>query len=428
MQKKTVCRFFSGLVILSVIPAMMLAFGCSKTTGTYDQLVADGTIEKTVREEYKPFFNAIGALAGASGASADSTLIRKASVATDRIIVDVRDFPTTARSRIALDALSYAAEDLARSKGFAWKEAAGFWDMALLNPMFVVGKEYMRTGTPNVSTHLQIVNALKRGIGSRATARHFYDMLTVVGTVPPRQVMAVAEKDTLLLRNVFNVILYGRGCQQAPPPSWMVTGPWFVMVRLPETIPMFFALVPVLVEDEPFLALRTYEPGDIYATLFHDPAPPDPEKYDEWLARGSTVMNSLEVGPAFSDSVRSARFPVWDAHYFQNDYLVTTRADSVKNLFFISLRREKVMQDEYHYSGADSLMLTFSSESLKDPGGPIVQVQAFRRQDASMYGSQAIPAKTGTGTACLMPLGTHDNTILRRIANKQKTVVAPTSK
>ena len=413
---------------VSLIPALMLVFGCARDGGTYDELVADGTIEKTVREEYAPFFAAIGALSGASGSTSDSTLIRKASAATDGVIVDVRDFPSTARSRIALDALSYAAFDLARSKGFDWKPAADFWDLALLDPMFVVGKEYIRVGTPNISTHLQIVNALGRGIGSRATGRHFYTMLTVMGTVPPPQLMAIAEKDSFLLRKVFNVIIYGRGCQQAPPPSWMVAGPWFAAVKLPESYPMFFALVPVVVEDEPFLALRTYEPGDVYATLFHDPIPRDSKKYDEWLARGSAVMNSLVIGPAFADSVRNAGFPVWDAHYFQNDYLVTTAADSLKNMFFVSLRRDRIVQDAYHFSGADSLELTFTPELLKKPDGPVIELRAFHRRDTSIYGSQTVPARTETGAAYLIPLGTHDNASLRRIAGDTKSVVVPVPK
>ncbi len=429
MQGGDVPRVVRGYCICAaVLLVTVLASGCSKAAGTYDELVANGTIEKTVREEYVPFFAAIRALSGVSGSSADSALAKKASIAADKVIADVREFPGTARSRLALDALSYAADDLARSQGFGWKIAADFWDMALLDPIFVVGKEYMRTGTPNISTHIQIVNALKRGIGSHANARHFYDMLTVVGTVPPPRVMAIAEKDSLLLRKVFNVIIYGRGCQQAPPPSWMVAGPWFATVRMPGAYPMFFALVPVVVDDEPFLVLRTYEPGDVYAVLFHDPIPADSKKYDEWLARGSVAMDSLKINSDFADSVRTVRLPVWDAHYFQNDYLITTAADSVKKLFIISLKRDKIVQDGYHFSGADSLALTFSQESAKNPGGPVIEVPVFRHQDTTMYGRQTIPAKTQTGTAYLMPLGVHNNTALRRIAGKSKDVVIPVPK
>ncbi len=205
--------------------------------------------------------------------------------------------------------LSYAATTGPARKGFGWKIApiSGIWRSSSI---FVVGKEYMRTGTPNISTHIQIVNALKRGIGSHANARHFYDMLTVVGTVPPPRVMAIAEKDSLLLRKVFNVIIYGRGCQQAPPPSWMVAGPWFATVRMPGAYPMFFALVPVVVDDE--RSSFSHVRAGMCSGLFHAPYPRTEEVRRMARAR-EVAMDSLKINSDFADSVRTVRLPVWDA-------------------------------------------------------------------------------------------------------------------
>jgi hypothetical protein len=289
--------------------------------------------------------------------------------------------------------------------------------MALLNPIIVTGGEYIRSGKVNVSTHLQIVKALRRGVGLKATIRHFMDILPVVGPVPPSEIMSVAEKDSLLFRRIHDLILYSRSLQVASPPAWMITGAWFCAVKITGFYPMFFSLIPVIVDNELFLAIRIHEPGEVYAVAFRDPAPSDKAAYDAWLARGSAAMDSLVIDRTFAERVKNSGLPTWDAHYFFNDYIVSTDADSVKKEFSVSLKRGNVFEDSFHYAGEDSVTITFSSSQFSRPDSTFIVLGAFRRQGAMMYRTRHVPANSGSGKAYLMPIGAHDASILRRIVS-----------
>jgi hypothetical protein len=409
-------------IITAALAGWLIAgTGCSRTLGTYDDLEKSVAVEQLVRKEYAGFFTAVrtlGAFHSGSSDEPDSALVKKAAKATDRVIADVRPYPTTLQSRLALDALSYAAGDLTVSPGFSHTRVADFWNMALLNPIIVTGREYIRSGKTNVSTHLQIVKALQRGIGPHANVRHFMDILPVFGVVPPREVMSVAEKDTFLFKRIYDLILYSRSLQVAPPPLWMITGPWFCAVKIQGFFPMFFSLVPVIVDNEVFLAIRIHEPGDVYAVAFRDPAPAGKESYDAWLARGSAAMDSLDIDRTFAERVRISSLPAWDAHYFFSDYIVSTDADSIRKEFTVSLKRNRVFEDSFHYAGDDSLTITFSSSQLSRPDSTITVLEAFRQQGAKVYGTSRVPAKSGRGRAYLMPVGNHDEAILRRIVGK----------
>jgi hypothetical protein len=410
-MKMMIPRGAAGFVFAGM---MIVVTGCSGPVGTYDDLDKNGTVERQVRREYAPFFAAIRAL-GESGGGSDSLLVKKAATATDMVIPDVKEYPQTLKSRLALDALSYAAHDLGLSPGYSRKAVSDFRDMALLNPIIVCGSAYIRSGQVNVSTHVQIVRALQRGLGQKADVTHLEDILPVVGTSPPREVMSIAEKDSFLFRRIFDLVFYSRSLQDAPPPLWTVTGPWLCAVNVAGFYPMFFALVPVIVEKELYLSIRLYELGDIYAIAFHDPTPADNAAYDAWLARGTAALDKLVIDRRFAETMKDSGLPTWDAHYYSKDYIVSTDADSVKKEFTVSLKRGYEFGDAFHYTGEDSIAVVFTSAQFAKPDSVLTVLGAFRREGATIFGNTRIPGKSGKGAAYLMPIGKHDPAIIDRI-------------
>ncbi|MHB9029391.1 MAG: hypothetical protein ACYC9O_11545 [Candidatus Latescibacterota bacterium] len=406
--------FWPMFVFLPFLLALLLA--CSREIETYDSLEQRGIAEETVRKKYGNFFDAVRELElkGSAG-EPDSSLIRKASAATDRVAADVRAFPQTVESRLALDALSYAARDLARSSGFSRFAIIDFWSMALLNPLFVTGREFAKTGQENVSTRMQLVKALQRGMDKRATTQMFLDILPIFGTAPDSSLMRFAATDSLVFRRIHDLILYARSRQPAPPPYWLATGAWLMAIDIPGFFPGFFAFAPIIEGRDMYFATRRYDPGEVYERVFRDPAPQDPSGNDAWIARAGAAMNPLVCDDAFADSARTSGLPIFDAHYFFNDYLIQTDADSVKKEFIIILKRDKLTESGFEFIGADSMAVTFSLPQLSRPEGKVTVLRAERHQGASLMNGQVTPGKSGTGKAYLMELGEHSDAILRKL-------------
>jgi len=414
--RKSVLKKVFWIIPAFLASAIMVFSGCSRSIGTYDELDQDGRVEEMVRKKYGPFFKMVRELCEAGAADRpDSSQIRKAASATDPVVADARTFPHTVESRLALDALSYAAGEMVKSSGFSRSEVSDFWQMALLDPIMVIGKRFAASGSNNVSTRMQLVKAIQRGVEQKATARMFLDILTVTGTAPDSSFMRFAEADSLVFRQIHDLILFAWSRQPAPPPYWMVTGSWLMALDVPGFFPFFFALSPVVKDRDMYLAIRIYEPGEIYERVFRDPAPSDPSENDAWLSRAGAAMNPLVCDDAFADSARTSGLSTHDAHYFFNDYLVHTDADSVKKEFMIILKREKLAQSAFEFIGADSIQVTFSLPQLSKPEGKVTVLRAERHQGASLLNGTVTPGKSGTGKGCLMALGEHSDEILRKL-------------
>lgn len=414
LYKNTLCAF--GAIPILIL-GVMLAAGCSGKTGTYDEMDNSGEMGKIVREEYAAFFKAVQRL-GESGASGieDSTLIKLAAKATDQVVADVRAFPATLQSRLALDALSYAACDLSRSPGFSRIDISVFWEMALLNPIIVKGREYIHSGRKNSSTHIQLVRALQRGMDTRASTQMLLDVLPIVGPVPSPDIMEIAASDSLVLKRVYDLILYSRSLQNIPPPIWMLTGAWFLAIDTQGFFPSFYTLVPVVADREAYLTIRMYEPGAVYESVFRDFVPGDSSLYDAWVNRAKTAMNTLTVDDAFVDGVRSSGLPTDDAHYFFNDYFVHTDSDSVKKEFYIILKRPKVVEDNIRFTGVDSITVVFAQPQIsRRPAGKFIPLSAKRFEGKSMVDGRIVPDRYGAGKAWLMPIGAHSDSIITRL-------------
>ena len=148
----------------------LIATGCSdRPQSSYDELAASGKVEETVRKRYRTFFSRIGELGASVEAPPDSALVSRAAGETDAVLEDFAPFPGTIDSRIALDALSYAAADLSESDGFSHEVVRNFRRFGLIEPIVLSGRDYVRADAPNISTHLQLVQALRRAIGKHGT-------------------------------------------------------------------------------------------------------------------------------------------------------------------------------------------------------------------------------------------------------------------
>jgi len=108
---------FTAIRCLISLIVIVYAAGCSRETKTYDELVSEDRVESIARKQYSQFFKSVERLGEPENSStAESFLserITQAASATDHVISDFRSFPSTFQSRISLDALSYAARDLA---------------------------------------------------------------------------------------------------------------------------------------------------------------------------------------------------------------------------------------------------------------------------------------------------------------------------
>ncbi len=412
--------YAKGTWILRGLAVLTLFFAaCSPKSETYEALESRGAVEQRVRKDHGAFFEAVRRLESSGAQSEpDSIQIRRAAAATDRVIELVRDFPGTVESRLALDALSYAARDLSASSAFSRTAVSEFWQAALIDPILVKGLEFAKAGGDNPLTRMQILKALQRGMGTRATTEMFLDILPVAGPSPDPEVMQFAAEDTLLFKRMHDLILYARSLQPAAPPLWMVTGPWLLALDVPGFFPAFFALVPAISDRDMYLALRRYEPGEVYERIFRDPAPSDPAGSDAWLKRAAAAMDPLVCDNAFADSARAAGLPIFDAHYIFDDYLIHTAADSVKKEFAISLVRRKAVENAFRFTGADSIVVTFTADQLAQPAGQagtLTTLRAERIQEPSMANGRLLRGGSARGNAYIMPIGEHSDALLRKL-------------
>ena len=416
-KKKVLTALFEISCITCLCIGVVLA-GCSSTAGNYDDLEKAGKVEKMVRKKYSGFFRTIKMLADYKPSSSgvpDSLLIKKAALATDNVIREVRAFPATVESRLALDALSYAAHDLTVSPGFEQAPISDFWEMALLNPIFTKGREYVKTGIPNTSTQLQIVKSLQRGMGTKATGTMLEEAIPIVGPAPAAEVMTLAAQDTLVFRNIHDLILYSHSVQKIGPPLWMVTGPWFMAVTVEGFLPSFYSIVPILIDRYMFLSFKTFKPAEAYEVLYHDPAPSDNSLTITWLTKVREALDSMKFDDAFADRVKDSGLPIFDTHYLFDDYLVQTEGDSLKKEYHVSFTRGKIIQNNLRYSGIDSIAVTFDKSLIEKPGGKIMTLSAYRYQGASMNNGRFLPALSGRGKAYFMALGKHDPSLLENL-------------
>ncbi len=410
---KSFCAAGFAAVLLTGI---ILFAGCSQKTGTYDELDKSGDVEKMVRRNYAAFFQAVQKLGSSSVSATDDTvLVNRATLAAARVVAEVKEYPGTIQSRLALDALSYAARELTRSPGFARPTVSAFWESSLLDPIITKGREYMQSGNVNTSTHIQLVRALQRGMDTKASTRTFLDVLPVVGPAPSPEVMELAASDSLVLKRIHDLILYSRSLQAASPPDWMLTGPWFLAIDIPGFFPCFYSLIPVLIDRDQYLTLRMYEPGAVYERVYHDPVPDNPDAYRVWLNRAETAMNPLRIDRTFAEGVNRSGLPVLDAHYFFNDYFVNTEIDSVKKEFFIILKRPAVAESNLRYTGVDSISIVFTVPKIARPESLLTTLEASRYIGKTLTDGQVTPERIGSGKAWLMPLGAHSDSILRRL-------------
>jgi len=331
--KRLYCSFVVSLTAYFLFITILI-IGCSREKGTYDDLIISDKVESLARKRYAKFFKAVKTLGEKAESTEetvfDSTLVKNAGTLTDRLIEDLRPFPTTLQSRIALDALSYGANDLSKSPYFSNDDVRIFWHIALLEPIFVKGFQYTKSGLPNESTHLQLVKALQRGMGNKATDEMLLNIITLVGPAPPKQVMEVCKTDSLALRKAYDLIMYSRSFQTIGPPAWMITGNWFLVVDI-EGWPMnFFCLKPLLINDLLYLTFKDYNHGEVYAAVFDDPVPDESSRMDAWLTRASAVMNSLSIDETLADMIRKSELPTYDTHNYYNEYLLFTQVDSVR--------------------------------------------------------------------------------------------------
>ena len=399
--------------------AVLCVSSCSKELASYDQLVQEGRVEEIARKKYDGFFKAVHQMTNLQESStntqADSVLIKKAAEETDKVIADVRSFPQTVDSRLAFDALSYAALELSESPNFIRTYASTFWENALLDPLLVLGNEFVHSIKLNESAHLQIVTALQRGMGTKATSDMLVKIISIVGPMPSPRVMEVCRTDSLVFKRIYDLIHYSRSLQDYGPPLWMTTGPWLVALKMDGWPVNFFSLKPIIADEALFLIFRNYDQGMFYASVFDDPVPEDSDKTDAWLARASAVMESFDVDEDMAERIFKCDLPVYDAHYYFEDYLIHTTADSVKKEFTIILKRERLHESPFEFSGSDSIAVTFTTAQIAKSEGMITRLAAARYRGATMSGGRMVPARKGEGIAYLVPMGERDDSMLKYI-------------
>ena len=414
MALSKISRFASAILSPLIV---MAVFSCSQDVKTYDELRDEGVIEKTVRKKYSRFFSEVSRLSEYTSGSntPDSVLISDVSKMADEVMADFRDFPVTLDSRLAFDAFSYAAHDLTVSDGFSHDTVSMFWERGLIDPLIFKGWQYVKEEEPNESTHMQLVRSLRRAIYDRATNDIITELIPIVGPAPSSNVMAYCYSDSLVFRKIHDMLVYTRSLQKIGPPIWMITGPWLMCLDI-EGFPLIFVgLETVVVDQSLYLLFRTYDQATVYSIVYEDPVPEDSGKTDSWLARAGAVMSSLEVDNEFIDRVSKVEFPLYDMHYFYDDYLTKANYDSTTVEYSLSFKRNRVENGAFSFIGADSLSVVFDQSLITQFKEPVAVVPAKRTRGASMNNGMYIEAKTGEGEAYLMPFGVHDDTALREL-------------
>jgi len=423
--------FMYIVYLLTFAFIIWMIVGCARETASYYELESEGKVESIARKKYSGFFKTIKELGDfqetSQEAAPDSILLKKSAAATDRIIENMRPFPSTFQSRIALDALSYAARELLVLPGFSCPEVVNFWKNALLDPIFTKGREYYKTENTNASTQLQLVKALQRSIGTKATDDMLLDIIPIVGPVPSEKVIEVCENDSLVFRKIHNLLLYTRSFQKVGPPLWMVTGAWFLAVEVDEWPLSFFAIKTCMIDDQLYLTFKDFTQGDVYAAVFNDPIPTESSQMDVWLMRASGVMKSLTFNDFFAERVSASGLPTYDTHNYYNDYTLIATADSVKKEFRIIFKRDRFEESTFQFTGIDSIDVLFTESDIHPPSETITRLSATRYQSDSLLEGRFIPARKGQGTAYLMRMGIHDNNILTKIQKSKMPEISITN-
>ncbi|MFC1608157.1 hypothetical protein ACFL47_09315 [Candidatus Latescibacterota bacterium] len=202
---------------------LLLVASCShEEISSYDDLEQKGEVEKIVRKKYAGFFKDLEQFTSSSGAEGDtpvdSTFFKKVAESTDLVIADFSLYPRTVEARLAFDALSFAASDMTISPHFSVGEVAFFWQNALLFPLMSKAHTYVKSETPNASTQMQLVKAIKRGMGKQATNSMLIDLIPVIGPNPSPEIMEICKNDSLAFRRVHDLLIYTRSLQQFGPP------------------------------------------------------------------------------------------------------------------------------------------------------------------------------------------------------------------
>ena len=319
-----------SIVIVLGFFSLLYFAGCSKKITTYDDLESAGTLEQTAKKDHADFFAAvdrIGKTTPSADGTIDSTLIQQAAKQTDTMVEAIREFPSTVGSRVAYDAISFAAVTLLNSPNIANPQVNAFWKTGLLVPLLGAAKQYVSANVPLESAHIQILKALQRRMGSRVDEQLLQEVMQVIGTIPSDKVMSFCETDSLALRKVHDLILYARSLQVTDPPLWLLSGSWLMGVQYPEAIPIFILLTPHIAGGVAYLAFRSYRPGDFYSLIYDDPVPDDAAKWDSWIVRANAVMKDLKFDEDFQKRSARGEFSPVEAHYFFQDYLIHSDRD-----------------------------------------------------------------------------------------------------
>ena len=405
-----------------------LASGCSHETATYDELEEAGKVESIARKRYAGFFRSIQRLnnlqEASPGVESDSTLIHEVAASADRVLEDMRSFPTTLVSRIAFDAFSFAAHDLTVSPGFSREEAFYFWQNGLLDPIFTKARSYIGYKESNESTHYQLVKAIQRGIGIEARNDMLLDIIPIIGPAPSEKVMELCGSDSLALKKIHDLLIYTRSLQEVGPPLWMVTGAWFLAVDIKGLPLQFFCLKPLFLDESLYLTFRDYSPGEVYVDLFDDPASSETSQMDAWLSRASAAMDSLLFNDDFAEKILTSKLPTHETHNFFNDYLLITKADSVKKEFRIAFKREQFGEGAFQFAGVDSLDILFSIKEIVSQAETITPLTATQYQGDSLVGGRLIPAQESKGMAFIMPMGVHDENKLKALRESKLPTIS----
>ncbi len=407
--------------------ALFIANCSPDVPSSYEELEREGRVESFAREMHKDFFAALQNYETAYSAPeispVDSTLRIALSAQTDILIEEIDRFPATVESRIALDALSYGAKELTESPGMTNTDISMFWEYGLMYPLFTFAVDYANSGEVNDSAHLQLIKALRRGMGSNATDQMVVDCIAIVGVKPSDEVMAYCETDSLVFKKVHDLVIYSRSLQKTDPPSWMLSGDWFLSIEFDGLPTLFIALRPDMIDDVPYLAFKDFTQGEVYAAVFEDPVPENKDKWEAWLARADAVMRNAEFDGSIAERVRTSGLSTNDAHNFYSDYLFHTEADTTGNAFHMSLVRQKDQISAFEFAGMDSITIIMSASDFHDQETNVREMTVTRIIGASMTENGYIPRKNFLGRAFMMPLGAHDqNRVVEYQESKQPEI------
>jgi hypothetical protein len=110
--------------------------------------------------------------------------------------------------------------------------------------------------------------------------------------------------------------------------------------------------------------------------------------------------------------VKKCTLPVHDTHYYYHDYLLSAQADTLAKQYSMTLKTDRVDLSAFEFSGEDSLRAVFNEDEVRFAPDVMYKLTAERIQGGSMSGGRYSPVSRTTGTAYLMPMGLHDQSIM----------------